>query len=189
MHELEPYYNWEDYYKSSEDELSPFYDVEEPSFEYTNQVYNYLIHPNWDHFGSRTLYLKVLFVNYEKNYAIIELIGEWNDAVENDIMNLKREVIDSMISNGIYKFILICENVMNFHADDYDYYKEWQEDIEDEAGYMVLVNMPEHCLQEMKSARLTKYFWVLKYDKWRTHQPKHFYHYVNDYINNTLGTA
>ncbi len=188
MYDIEPYYNWEDYYRASEDELSPFYGEDASSYEYTNQVYNYYIHPNWESFGSRTLYLKVLFVDYDKHYAIIEFIGEWNDAVENDIMQLKREVIDVMIANGIYKFILICESVLNFHTDIDDYYQEWEEDIEDEEGYIVLVNMPDHCLEEMKAARLTKYFWVIPYEKWRTHQPKHFYHYINDYINASLGT-
>jgi hypothetical protein len=188
MFYLEPYYNWENYYNVYEDELSPFYGYAQmEDEEHTNQVYNYLIHPEWNFFGSRTLYLKVLFVDYEKKCAIIQFIGEWNDAVENDIMQLKREVVDNMIAHGICKFILLCEHIMNFHADDYDYYQEWQEDIEDEAGYIALVNMPQHCLEEMQSANITKYFWTMEYNKWRTHQPKHFYHYINDYINKSLG--
>ncbi len=36
------------------------------------------------------MYLKVLMADYDEHYAIIELIGEWNDAIENDIMELKR---------------------------------------------------------------------------------------------------
>lgn len=190
MIDLEPFYNWEDYYKASEDEQSPLFgDYEEEAYdEVPKLVYNYYLHPSWDSMGSRTLYLKILFVEYEKHYAIIELIGEWNDAVENDIMQLKREIIDVMIASGISKFILLCENVMNFHADDNDYYEEWQEDIEEQDGYIAMVNMPQHCLDEMKQNRLTKYFWIIQYDKWRTHLPKHFYHYINDYINNTIGT-
>jgi hypothetical protein len=187
MHEIEPFYNWEDYYKASEDELSPFFGEESNMLEYTNQVYNYYIHPSWDYIGSRTLYMKLLYVDYEKHYAILEFIGEWNDAVENDIMQLKREIIDVLLQNGIYKYILLCENVLNFHADGNDYYEEWEEEVVAEEGYIAMVNMPRHCIDEMKSARLTKYFWMLDYDKWRTHQPKHFYHYINDYINNTLG--
>ncbi len=27
--------------------------------------------------------------DYQEQYMIIELIGEWNDAIENDIMSLK----------------------------------------------------------------------------------------------------
>ena len=35
------------------------------------------------------------------------MMGEWNDAIENDIMLLKRDFIDLMIEEGITKFILI----------------------------------------------------------------------------------
>ena len=40
-----------------------------------------------------------------KGFTIIELLGEWNDTLYNDIMYLKREVIDNLISNGIDNFI------------------------------------------------------------------------------------
>jgi len=39
----------------------------------------------------------VLYADYEIGFAIIEFIGEWNDAIENDIMTLKRELIDKML--------------------------------------------------------------------------------------------
>ncbi len=76
----------------------------------------------------------MLLADYEEKYVIIELIGEWNDAIENDIMNLKREVADKFMAEGIYKFILIAENVLNFHSGDKDYYEEWQEDVEEQSG-------------------------------------------------------
>jgi hypothetical protein len=74
------------------------------------------------------LYLKIIYVDYELQFAIIEIIGEWNDAIENDIMELKREIIDLLEKEGIYKFILIAENVLNFHSSDKEYYQEWFED-------------------------------------------------------------
>ena len=107
MHEIEPYYKWRDDYIASEDEYSPFYATEYSEFEFDKQIYNYLLHPQWDSFGSSTLYLKVLFADYERGYAIIELIGEWNDAINNDIMLMKRELLELMIDQGINKFILI----------------------------------------------------------------------------------
>ena len=61
------------------------------------KIYNFLLHPQWDEFGSLTLYLKVLYADYDKGFCIIELIGEWNDAIYNDIMILKREIIDLML--------------------------------------------------------------------------------------------
>lgn len=82
MHNIEPFYNWRHIYISEEDRLSPFYGRAYSEFEFSQTVYNYYIHPQWDDFGSRTLFLKVLLADYEEKYAIIELIGEWNDAVE-----------------------------------------------------------------------------------------------------------
>ena len=126
MQDIEPYYNWRHLYIAEEDKKSPFYGTVHSEFSYTHTVYNYYIHPQWVEFGSRTLYMKVIFVEYEKHYAIIELIGEWNDAIENDIMTIRREVTDKLNRHGIYKFILITENVLNFHSSDDCYYEEWQ---------------------------------------------------------------
>lgn len=75
-----------------------------------------MIHPQWDHFGSNTLYIKILFVDYAEGFCIIELIGEWNDALYNDIMQLKREVLEILMDCRINRFVIIGENVMNFHA-------------------------------------------------------------------------
>ena len=84
MHEIEPYHLWRDDYIASEDELSPFYRRQYSEFEFTDKIYNFYIHPQWDNFGSSTLYLKLLNVDYTSKFAIIEFIGEWNDAVNND---------------------------------------------------------------------------------------------------------
>ena len=138
MHDIEPFYNWRHIYVSEEDERSPFYQREYSEFEFTQTVYNYYIHPQWDEFGSRTLYLKVLQADYDEHYVVIELLGEWNDAIENDIMTLKRDVIDKFEQEGIHKFILITENVMNFHSGDRDYYEEWYEEVNGEPGLLVI---------------------------------------------------
>jgi len=118
MQDIEPFYNWRELYIASEDDRSPFYEREYSEFVYTNTIYNFYIHPQWDDFGSNTLYIKILFADYEQHFAVIEFIGEWNDCLHNDIMLLKREIIDVMIGTGINKFILIGENVLNFHASD-----------------------------------------------------------------------
>ena len=85
MHTIEPFYNWRHIYVSEEDQRSPFYGRQYSEFEYSQTVYNYYIHPQWDDFGSKTLYLKILIADYEEKYAIIEMLGEWNDAIENDM--------------------------------------------------------------------------------------------------------
>src|SRR5690606_36466343 len=109
---------------------------------FSQKIYNYLIHPQWDSMGSNTLFLKILFVDYDEGYAILEFIGEWNDAIENDIMTLKRDLIDEMIAMDINKYIFIGENVLNFHASDDCYYEEFVEDLDD--GWVALVNFHQH---------------------------------------------
>src|SRR5690349_6526633 len=148
MQDIEPYYAWRELYQSSEDEYSPFFERVYSEFEYSNTVYNYYIHPQWDDFGSQTLYMKILFIEYEQKYAIIEFIGEWNDAINNDIMFLKRDIIENMMKHGINKFILIGENVLNFHASDDCYYEEWFQDVDD--GWIAALNFREHVLKEFE---------------------------------------
>ena len=155
MHEIEPYYRWRDDYVASEDQLSPFFETNYSEFEFDKQIYNYLIHPQWDFFGSHTLYLKILFVDYDRSYAIIEFIGEWNDAIGNDIMNLKREILDLMIIEGINKFILIGENILNFHSSDDCYYEEWFQDIEE--GWIAGINFREHVISEFRRNNIDYY--------------------------------
>ena len=59
MHEIEPFYNWRHIYIAEEDPKSPFYKRTYSEFEYSQTVYNYYIHPQWDDFGSKTLYIKI----------------------------------------------------------------------------------------------------------------------------------
>lgn len=180
MHEIEPFYNWQHLYNAEEDEHSPFYGVEHSEFMFSNTVYNYYIHPQWDEFGSRTLYLKILFADYDLNYAIIEMIGEWNDAVENDIMQLKRSIIDQMVAQHIYKFIFIAENVLNFHSSDADYYEEWYDDIKDEGGWIVGVNMPEQTKYDFRQSHIDRYIRMMEVDNWRTYQPQDFFQLIDN---------
>lgn len=180
MHNIEPYYNWRHLYTAEEDEYSPFYGREYSEFEYSNSVYNYYIHPQWDEFGSRNLYMKILFTDYQFNFVIIELLGEWNDAIDNDIMTMKRNIIDTLIAQGITKFILITENVMNFHSSDDCYYEEWWDDILDDGGWIVSLNMPVQTREEFEKARLHYYVHLLDDDKWRTYQPLHLFNMVDN---------
>jgi len=186
VHNIEPYYNWRHIYVSEEDERSPFYRRQYSEFEFTAAVYNYYIHPQWDDFGSRTLYLKVLQANYEENYVIIELIGEWNDAIENDIMELKREVVDKFMAEDITKFILVTEHVLNFHSSDRDYYQEWYEEVTDEGGWIVSLNMPEATQYDFKKARLNYYVELMDIPNWRTYMPYHLFKKIDDELGRRL---
>ena len=154
MHDLTPHHRWEAAYIADEDERSPFYRQDKDRMRFTHAVYNHYIHPDWDAFGSSTLYMKLLYSDYKEGYAIMEFIGEWNDTLHNDVMYLKRKVIDLMLPEGIHKFILICENVLNFHGSDDCYYEEWQEEAADEGGWICFVNTLPHVADEMEDTRL-----------------------------------
>ena len=143
MHDIEPYYHWLNDYNSAEDVNSPFYNREYSEFYFANTIYNYYIHPLWDDFGSNTLYLKILYADYSEGFAILEFIGEWNDALGNDIMFLKREVIDALFEKDITKFICIGENILNFHYSDESYYEEMYEDLSDEGGWLVFLGLQQ----------------------------------------------
>jgi hypothetical protein len=155
MHTLEPYFNWRGYYTAEDDDRSPFHGREYSEFEFTDAIYDHVLHPQWDNFGSATLYMKLLYADYDGGHAIIELIGEWNDLLYNDIMLLKRDIIDHLIHEGITRFVLIGENVLNFHASDEEYYVEWFEDIED--GWIIGLNFRNHVMDDMRDAQLDWY--------------------------------
>ncbi|MCD4735347.1 MAG: hypothetical protein K8R53_04855 [Bacteroidales bacterium] len=187
MHQIEPHYTWQDYYIASEDHLSPFYGREYNEFEFSNVIYNYLIHPQWDNIGSTTLYIKILFANYDTGYCVIELLGEWNDCLYNDIMYLKRNIIEVLIENGINKFIFTGENLLNFHASEDDYYQEWFEETEN--GWIVFINFREHVLMEFCNARIHRYIrmgGLLNEIEWRGLTPLQVFHVVENVMETKL---
>ncbi len=186
MQNIEPFYNWRTKYIATEDSNSPFFGRVHNEFQYTNKIYNYYIHPQWDDFGSSTLYLKIIFCDYKEGFAIMELIGEWNDALYNDIMFLKREVIDVLVDKGIYKYILIGENVLNYHGDDNCYYEEWWDDIKDDEGWIAFVNFREHVLEEMLDTELQYYVnldTVFGDINWRPQTPTKIFKAIDAMIN------
>lgn len=186
MQDIEPYDSWSYLYTSHEDEQSPFYGREYSEFEYINTIYNYYIHPLWDDFGSRTLYLKILMVDYEMGYIIIELIGEWNDAIENDIMTLKREVIDQFQALGIHKYILIVENVLNFHSSDESYYEEWFEEVNDNNGWVTFINMTQATKHDFTKLNLDSYIPLLDIPNWRTYKPDGLFQKIDNFFMRRL---
>jgi hypothetical protein len=187
MHDIEPFYGWRDYYLAENDKLSPFYECEYNEFEFTHQIYNYLIHPQWDFFGSATLFVKILYADYEKSFAILEFIGEWNDCLYNDIMYLKRNVIEQLIENGINRFILLGENILNFHYSEYDYYEEWSDDAGD--GWIAALNFRKHVTEEFFKGQIDN-FVAFGADfnnvNWRTHSPENLFYRVESLITKRL---
>lgn len=190
MHDIKPFHRWEEYYLSSDDPKSPFFGNKKLSGKV---IYNFVLNPLWEDFGSNTLYLKILYVDYDQQFAFIELIGEWNDALYNDIMYLKRNVIEKMIDEGICKFILICENVLNFHGSEEDYYEEWVEECRDasdtEGGWICLVNTFDHVAEELDATKLQFH---IHYGRnfngvnWRMRPPQYVFEAISSLIDNQI---
>lgn len=188
MQDIEPYFNWRHLYIASEDDRSPLYGHFNSEVYYTDSIYNHIIHPQWDNIGSETLFLKVLYANYLEGYAVIELFGEWNDVIQNDIMTFKREVVDLMIDQGIHQFVIIAENLLNFHADSADYYEEWMEEIPE--GWIALLNAREHVRRELADYHLDHYFLLggkLDDIAWRTKTPQKLWSQVKTIADKRLG--
>ena len=187
MHLIEPYAGWHKYYDSSEDSQSPFHGKEYNFDLYSETIYGYYIDPAWDSFGSETLYLKTLYADYDVGFVVIEFIGEWNDTLYNDIMTLKRDFLELLMQEGINKFILIGENIFNFHGSDDLYYEEWFEEVEE--GWIAAVNFPDFIQQEFRKYRIDMYVnmgGTLQIDQWRTLHPLRFYELVDKLIQRRL---
>lgn len=194
MHKILPYERWNQYYNSSYDERSPFAGKEYNYDLYSDNIYGYYIDPAWDYIGSETLYIKIIYANYEVGFAVIEMLGEWNDAINNDIMQFKRNILEHMMDFGINKFALIGESVMNFHGSDDCYYEEWFEEVEETdpgagQGWIAGINFHEHVENEMKKFNIDNYINMsgsLSIDKWRTLTPIKFYELLEGLIMRRL---
>jgi hypothetical protein len=91
---------------------------------------------------------------------------------------LRREITDQLYLRGIRFFILIGENVLNFHSSDDSYYEEWHEQLEDDAGWIALLNLPEQSQHDMKKARITRYVSLFELPQWRTLKPEHIFQLI-----------
>jgi len=188
LHQIKPYYSWLKYYNASNDPNSP-YDGKEYNYElYTDTIYGYYIDPAWDEIGSETLFIKILYADYYKGFIIIEFIGEWNDALNNDIMHFKRNIIDHFNSHGINKYILIGENILNFHGSDDSYYEEWFEDMED--GWITGIGFRDFVIDEMSQYDIDSYINFggdLDVFEWRTLKPQILFEKTHSIIGQRIG--
>lgn len=172
MHHIEPFYGWLDLYSDENDPLSPFHGEEHSEFWYNRQVYDYLAHPYWDTIGSEGLLVKILYCDYDTGYAVIELFGVWNDLIQNDFRLLVDNCLEWLRSNGVSRFILITENVLNIYVEADDYYQAFQDDLEE--GWMALVGLREHVMAELEKYQIGRFFFwspILQELKWRKSKP------------------
>jgi hypothetical protein len=128
----------------------------------------------------------------DETYVVLEMNmlvdgGEGNDVIQNDIMTFKRDLIELMHEEGINKFILIGDNVLNFHASDDSYYEEWYNDIDD--GWIALINFRDHVLEEFKQHRIDYYLnfgGELDTLLWRKFTPLQMFKKVEEIIQHRL---
>jgi len=190
VHTIEPYYNWRSYYVASEDPQSPFFDREYSEMYFTDHIYDHYIHPQWDNIGSPTLFLKIIFVDYIDGFAVIEMMGEWNDCINNDIMILKRDIMECLMNEGVSQFILIGENVLNFHSSDELYYEEWFDEVEEMGGWISMLNFRDHVIEDFQDADIDSFFVMggqLNDLSWRTYTPMNLYRKISDVVMHRLG--
>jgi hypothetical protein len=103
-------------------------------------------------------------------------------------MRIKRDLVDEMIPEGIDKYILIGENILNFHADIQDYYDEWLEEVPD--GWMAMINLRSHVIDELSNYGLDAYFLLggkLDDLAWRTAHPRKLFEKVQSVVQRRLG--
>jgi hypothetical protein len=102
-------------------------------------------------------------------------------------MYLYRNVIEILVEQNIKYFILIGENVLEFHADTNDYYEEWFDNIGD--GWIVGLNFRDHVLKEFADANID-YFIAFggRFAEivWRKYLPEQLFDIVNNLITKRL---
>jgi MFS superfamily sulfate permease-like transporter len=101
-------------------------------------------------------------------------------------MELKREVIELLAAQGISKYILITENVLNYHSSDKEYYQEWYEEVSEENGWIVALNMPEATQQDFRKKKLNYYIELMELQDWRVYKPYHLFRKIDDALSKRI---
>ena len=81
---------------------------------------------------------------------------------------------------------MIAENVLNFHSSDKEYYVEWFDEVTDENGWIVCLNMPEQTQYDFTRDKLNRYIELMTIDNWRIYKPFHLFKKINEAIANRL---
>jgi hypothetical protein len=187
--DIEPYFGWLHLYSHEQDEHSPFHDVEHNLFEYDRHIYTFNAHPLWDTIDSESLLVKILYVDYHTGFAIIELLGEWNDLFDNDFRLLIENCLQYLTDFEVYRFIFICENVFNIYLQDDDYYQAFYEDLIENEGWMCLLKARPMVIEEFERYNIGRFFyWNAQHDelKWRKLHPLQLYQTIDQSMHKLL---
>ena len=99
-----------------------------------------------------------------------------------------RELIEPLLAENIQHFLVIGENVLNFHGSDDSYYEEWYEQLEE--GWIAPINFREFIWEEWRRYRLDYYLHYggdLEIENWRTLHPLALFQKVDYIIRHRLG--
>jgi len=97
-------------------------------------------------------------------------------------------VVEDLIGNDIKYFILIGENVFEYHSDTGDYYEEWFDNLDGD-GWIIGLNFREHVIREFTEANIDYYLaFGGNFDElaWRTLMPDHLFDKVEKMISKRL---
>jgi hypothetical protein len=180
--EIVPFGGWLHWYNPVADSHSPF----QPPGEDERYIYTFRAHPAWDSIDSESLLLKILYADYSNGYAVIELLGEWNDLFENDFRLLVQNCLEVLEQAGITRFVLICENVFQAYFQDTEYYEAFQDVLMENEGWIFLLRIRNDVLQELNRYGLDQYFYwseELQYIAWRKLHPAKLFQLVNRVVN------
>ena len=187
MFDIEPFQGWLFLYQNELDSNSPFAEIDHNSLYFDRFIYEFPVHPDWDEIDSENLLIKILFVSYEDKYAIIELLGDWNDLQQNDFRLLSDNCLRLLLEEGVNKFILIAENIFNTYLGPDDYYEALTEDLE--TGWLVLIRPREQMKMEFREYGIDQYvFWSDEWDdlNWRKLKPWQLFQLVDKKIGRLL---
>ena len=111
MHDIEPYYKWRDHYTSESDDRSPFYGRVYNEFQYTQKVYNYFIHPQWDDFGSQRFDIETTaegesFIADPTDWLKID--HDYQNNHENDLHEVRKSY-DYFRNNSLLSYQASCK--------------------------------------------------------------------------------
>jgi hypothetical protein len=81
---------------------------------------------------------------------------------------------------------LIAENVYNFHSGDRDYYEELYEELSDEEGWAVLINLQVGAQHDFLQRKLNRYIELMEIEPWRTYKPEDFFQLIDKRLNDRL---
>ena len=82
---------------------------------------------------------------------------------------------DQLFDKGIVKYVIIAENVLNFHSSDDCYYEEWYEDVAEEGGWIVMLSLAEQSKYDFTRAGIDRYVQLIELLDWRPFTPMNLF--------------